>query len=306
MAGNSESLRTAPVLHVIPVGTSLLGKKDFKATVSGRPADLPRIKETLAQLETRHHRFCGTDLDPIKAFENPTLDSAIEALKSKFNVTLELGDLKRAYEVLHHLNPKDELEKRLHPGSKRKDLLPAELSSLYLFYGQMEQKDRGKEEFKLPIPSVKDDVLLLVTDTMEGAFCACCLRNYLLENNEPVPLISPFIRDVRLTIMGGLQVEDAKRFVVDGAKTLKNEINKADQWAHQQNCSTAYLNVTGGYKGVIPLMAVFGLDKGWRLYYAYEESPAIIDVRIDDKVLIVQGSESSDDFWESQFSLEMR
>ncbi len=280
MAGNSQSPRTTPVLHVIPVGTSLLDKEDFKATVSRKTvvADLPRIKDTLAQLEDQHRGLRGTDRHPIKAFENMTLESAIETLSREFNITPGLlGDLKLAYEVLRHLDPKVELEKRLYPGSTKKDRLPAELSSLYLFYGQMEQKDGGKGEFKLPTPSIKDDVFLLATDTMEGAFCACCLRNYLLENNAPSPLIRPFIGEVRLSIVGGLQVEDADMFRAKGVDHLKEVRDSAIVWANEKE---VYLNITGGYKGVLPVITVLGLARNWHVYYAYEESPARIDIEV--------------------------
>jgi CRISPR/Cas system-associated protein Csm6 len=144
----------------------------------------------------------------------------------------------------------------------------------------MEQKDGGKGEFKLSDSSAKDDIFLLATDTMEGAFCACCLRNYLLGNNSLPPLIRSFIREVRLIIVSGLQVEDADLFRAEGAVHLKEVRDTAVTWASDQGCSKVYLNVTGGYKGVLPVITALGLARNWYLYYAYEASPARIDVEV--------------------------
>jgi hypothetical protein len=286
MAGNREVLRTTPVLHVIPVGTSLLEKEDFTVKGGREPikANSPAIKERVKTLERFRQGVRGTERDPIKAFENPTVAGALNSLRTTYGSPLELKSLETVYRVLRHLDPKIELEKRLYPGSNKSDLLPAELSSLYLFYGQMASKPSGEKEFHMPpAPGVKDDFFLLATDTIAGAFSACCLRNYLSESTPPVPTICPFVQDVRMTILSGLQVEDADRFAKQGSAQLKAARDAAAHWAEERG-TKVYLNVTGGFKGVLPIISALGLARTWDLYYAFEESPARINITVSGVV----------------------
>lgn len=125
-------------LIISTVGTSLLQeKKDNREEIKEKtfpPMDISR------------------DLD-LKSLNQSTIEEKLSENKHSFN---------RVFEALKGLTPNDELAKRggMYDPKINPDLLPAELSSLYLFYWPDSNIPRDGEE-----ADNKDRVILLPSET---------------------------------------------------------------------------------------------------------------------------------------------
>lgn len=74
--------------------------------------------------------------------------------------------------------------------------------------------------------------------------------------------------------IAGLQIEDSTKFSKEGFPNLldccQNIFN---------NCyGNAYFNITGGYKGVIPLVTIMGQVYGFTVFYTFENTNTIIEM----------------------------
>lgn len=179
---------------------------------------------------------------------------------------------------LEKLNPNVELAKRgeNYNPEINPDLLPAELSSLYLFYWPDGSIPDGEHE-----TNNKDIVVFLPSETTRSLFCACCLRKYL-EEREP---LKSKISDVKIIGIEGLQTKDTRKFekkaILNLSKILKDEIETG-----HKNDYNVVLNITGGYKGTIPYLTLFGMlyqggeedskEKKVSIKYLYEDSKELI------------------------------
>ncbi len=69
-----------------------------------------------------------------------------------------------------------------------------------------------------------------------------------------------------------LQVRDYEKFKKYGIANLLNRCNKIAP----EGVSEVYLNITGGYKGVIPIMTLIGQVYNYKVIYIYEETETIV------------------------------
>jgi len=131
-------------------------------------------------------------------------------------------------------------------------------------------------------------IVLLATDSPDGIFAArlnkrliCHLllhspksvaRDWRKEedNGSIEQLLRVLIRRVP-----GLQVKNVQEFVEEGVKHLRAEFQQLQE---ETPGAQRFLNITGGFKGVIPLTTALAWAFGWRLFYLYESSPELIRI----------------------------
>ena len=226
-------------LIICTVGISLLqGKVDIK-------------KEKFPSMDI------SAELNPL-SLNQLTIENKLSEEEHPFN---------KLFEELKNLKSNTELTKRgenynpINP-----DLLPAELSSLYLFYwpdGNI--PDDGQET------NDKDIIVLLPSETNPSNFCACCLKKYLKKK----PLKSK-ISEVKIRKVEGLQTKDTRRFEEIALLNLSELLREEIKFGHK-NDYNVILNITGGYKAIPPYVTIIGncfpeVD----IIYLYEDSKDLI------------------------------
>ncbi|MCC6240017.1 MAG: putative CRISPR-associated protein [Phycisphaerales bacterium] len=111
----------------------------------------------------------------------------------------------------------------------------------------------------------KDQVTLFHTQTKDGKICADKLASLLGELLDKPPCVKE---------IEGLQVTDALKFRRQGVQNL---LAAADTASEQTGTDTqVVLNVTGGFKGVVPYLTLYGLLKQIPVIYLFERSNAVI------------------------------
>jgi len=128
--------------------------------------------------------------------------------------------------------------------------------------------DQSSAEIKslLKIQSeLKDnlDVYLLATDTVLSRLAAEIIRDRF--NSQTNCQIT--VKDV--CVIDGLRIDKPTVFKETGLPKLLECINKI-----QPDC----LNITGGYKGVIPYLTIFGQVKNIPTVYIYEDADELIEI----------------------------
>jgi len=124
----------------------------------------------------------------------------------------------------------------------------AELSSLF----------KLKEEYD------QLDVFLIATDTIFSPIAACILGNIAQDIDN--------INITRTDIVSGLQVTNPDKYKSIGVPNL---IEKLDDIIGDKP-KEAILNITGGFKSVIPFIAIYGQIKPVRTCYLYEDAEELI------------------------------
>jgi putative CRISPR-associated protein (TIGR02619 family) len=232
-------------LIISTVGTSLLQEKK---------GNRKEIKEkTFPPIDI------SQDLD-LKSLNQSTIEEKLSENNHSFN---------KVFKALKRLTPNDELAKRGGPYDPKinPDLLPAELSSLYLFYWPDGNIPNDGQE-----ADNKDIIILLPSETKPSIFCACCLKKYL---EEKEPLKSKILR-VEIKEIESLQTKDTKKFEETALLNLSTILRKEIEHGHKHNCNVV-LNITGGYKAIPPYVTVIGncfpkVD----IIYLYEHSKDLI------------------------------
>ena len=153
-----------------------------------------------------------------------------------------------------------------------------------------------------------DRVFFLVSDTVDGIKCAKINRDYLIQN---------WNCEVSLEKIAGLQSFDSKAFREKG---LKNLLQKAIDLLEKYNYQDAYLNITAGYKSIIPYLTLLGMLYDKPIKYIYEKSDEIITLEkiplkydeetifaVEDKLrLIEKNTEISLAKWEQGIPFERK
>lgn len=131
----------------------------------------------------------------------------------------------------------------------------AEIKSLYKIYKKFNKEDLT--------------VYLLATYTLEGYAAGQIIKNYI---ERYFPDWNVIFGDN--AIIKGLQVRDAECFQRRGVSNLIKTISDI--------CSGYYedkiLNITGGYKVVIPFLAILGQVWGIPIYYTFEDEQNLIEI----------------------------
>ncbi|ODM24792.1 hypothetical protein A7W90_00365 [Clostridium sp. Bc-iso-3] len=119
----------------------------------------------------------------------------------------------------------------------------------------------------------KDDVIvnLIATDSILSCIAAEAIKetldSYEIDGNT-IRVEFNFDNDS----IKGLQVRDHGKFKQYGIANLLNRCNKIAP----EGSTEVYLNVTGGYKGVIPIMTLIGQVYNYKVIYIYEETETIV------------------------------
>jgi len=109
-------------------------------------------------------------------------------------------------------------------------------------------------------PDGTAEIYLLCTETVQSYICGRVLKNYL----SPINVVLKPIK--------GLQIKDAKKFENEGFFNLVEEVRSISK-----DCKDVRLNISGGYKALIPPLTLLAQLEGIPLYYLYEGSEELIE-----------------------------
>ena len=113
-----------------------------------------------------------------------------------------------------------------------------------------------------------DVVHLLHSETDDGRTCAQALRTLIVEE---------LVKTVHVHEVSGLQVLDRDRFRRVGIATLFEILDSiARPCLDRGQGRNVYLNVTGGFKAVVPYATLFGLLYRLPVVYIFERSAALL------------------------------
>jgi CRISPR/Cas system-associated protein Csm6 len=121
------------------------------------------------------------------------------------------------------------------------------------------------------------EVYLLATDTVLSVLACELIKVYLLEkktiNGKTVSCVfNNDINSADTSIVKGLQVKNAKEFINEGFNNLFKIINELSKKGK------SVLNISGGYKAILPYLTLFAQVKGIPLKYKYEDSDELISI----------------------------
>ncbi len=183
----------------------------------------------------------GTSLLSNAIENNRDIKQPFKKLQGKFNAD---KDKEENQEQLKKLTKYTETLKTLDD-----DMLSAEITSLMQI-----QKEINDDL----------DVYLIATDTILSPFCAEIIKSNLENRNISVHFNSA------QDIIKDLQIKDKENFEKEGIPNLLERLNSIAQngiyW------DDIILNITGGYKGIIPFMTIIGQVNKLPIYYIFEES----------------------------------
>ena len=109
-----------------------------------------------------------------------------------------------------------------------------------------------------------DAVALLVSETEEGRACGARLARLLVEEiGCPTQVL-----EIR-----GLQVSDGRRFQTEAIDSLFLTL---DNLTRDRSADEIRLNATGGFKGTLPYLMLYGMFHGYPVDYVYEFSNTLI------------------------------
>ena len=173
--------------------------------------------------------------------------------------------------------------------------------------GWMEENPRDEpSKFSAEIASLchldaldnpRDKIILLLSQTPDCAFAGIVNGKFIIyrrtddQNWNSITFDAPTsegifsCNNVEIKIIKGLQVKNAEEFKNKGIENLFDFISKKmDEEYHQYD--EIIFNITGGFKGTIPYLALFGMlyQEGWidakkikfSIKYLYDESKEII------------------------------
>ncbi len=113
--------------------------------------------------------------------------------------------------------------------------------------------------------SPKDTVVLFASETLDGQICAEAVAVYLQAQGL----------EVRMEVISGLQVEDARRFSRVG---VVEYLRKAMQYIDSYGAGQCVLNPTGGFKALVPYAVLLGMLRRAPCRYIFEFSKQLIDL----------------------------
>lgn len=114
------------------------------------------------------------------------------------------------------------------------------------------------------------EVRLLATDTILSVLAAEIIRNLKISQNR-----IKIIFNQKNDIIKSLQVTDKIKFEKDGVVNFVDSIHKIIQSSYFEN---VILNITGGYKALIPYMTIIGQINNISIYYIFENTNELIKI----------------------------
>ena len=188
--------------------------------------------------------------------------NVINPLRSKCNLS---DEEKLALDAFSKLQQKDYKEKSNY--QKEYDALKK------FIIDRVEFSEKTSAEIKSLINIAKDskfqnqylEIIPIATDTILAPMCAEMLK-VLIEKN----LNNIDVNYSEQYIIEDLQVGDYKRY----KKGLINLLNKLNTFSNEE----LLLNITGGFKGVIPYMTIYGQVNNIPLFYIFEFTSSLIEI----------------------------
>lgn len=110
------------------------------------------------------------------------------------------------------------------------------------------------------------EVYLIATDTIESVVVCEVLEEVLMEKDIEVKFDDT-------NIIAGLQVDDYIKFK-EGLLHLIQKLYQISEYYYEN----IVLNITGGYKAIIPYLTIFGQVNNTPLYYIFENSNELISI----------------------------
>ncbi len=138
----------------------------------------------------------------------------------------------------------------------------SELDAISLPQDLNETSAEIKSLYKMGL-TCHDKIILISTYTIEGRLCAELVREFLISKG----LIAQ--ENVQIEEIKGLQANDGKEFTHEGIKNLLSYLLKYEG-------ENIVLNITGGYKSVVPYLALIGMLFNKPICYIHEDSEDII------------------------------
>lgn len=195
----------------------------------------------------------------------------------------------------------DNFSKLFKKDYKEKDTLSKEYDALKDFIKENVSFDeKTSAEIKSLIAIQKNDkfknfsveIELIATDSILSPLCSDILKE-LLEKNSNFK-----VNFDEKNIIKDLQVADYKRYK-NGLINLLNRLNQIG--SNGQYFGDMILNVTGGFKGVIPYMTIFGQVNKIPIFYIFEFTNALIEIpqvpiRIDEELF--------DKYWKELYLID--
>ncbi len=143
---------------------------------------------------------------------------------------------------------------------------------------RVEFSERTSAEIKSIINIQKDkkfkDTFLeiepIATDTILAPLCSEVLKELLEKNLQNIK-----VNLDEKNIIKDLQVSDYKRY----KKGLINLLNRLNQFAYNgEYFKDMVLNITGGFKGIIPYLTIYGQVNNIPLFYIFEFTSSLIEI----------------------------
>lgn len=116
---------------------------------------------------------------------------------------------------------------------------------------------------------VKFIIHLLTTDTNESEFCANYIKELLKGYNN--------IKCDNIKRIENLVVDDYNKFRDYGVKNLLNEIKEIKNNC-KENKNKLIASISGGFKGIIPILTTINHLYGIKSYYIFENSGVLIEI----------------------------
>lgn len=116
-----------------------------------------------------------------------------------------------------------------------------------------------------------DKIVLLSSDTPDGAFCTRVNYEYMKEKMQ--------IKNIEMQLIDDTDINKPVEFVKKGL------INLSD-YLKGQVTTDLILCFTGGYKALIPVLTLFAFTKNIPMFYLFEpevENPELIKITIENK-----------------------
>ncbi|MBE0426917.1 MAG: hypothetical protein IBX72_09760 [Nitrospirae bacterium] len=183
--------------------------------------------------------------------------------------------VKKFYEGVKNLNIKAELVKRneTNPVKYRAnpDNFPAEISSMLLLFSEEGYVTFNNSDINVINTHPGYDIHFLISETDECKYCARSVQRYF---NEKIKVDNGLlIPHVNLHIVNKLS-ENSTTFN-EGLKNFLDKVHEISTPAYPE----IIINITTGYKGVIPYMVLAGMCyERTRIIYLYENSVSIIKI----------------------------
>lgn len=123
-------------------------------------------------------------------------------------------------------------------------------------------------------------IYLIASDTLASVIAAEAIDKYINSIRVKDPgIISIFIREDEKHVIPMLQVEDPSGFESKGLQGLMASLYYfLVEGIDDKSAGIRVINITGGFKGVIPYLTIFAQLKGFPINYAFEHTDALIEI----------------------------